>query len=272
MQHIRKTAFILLTVLAFTVPSFSHAAGAPSMTIISPIDGSSVDRKGKTEVRVEFKNIDRPMVISGTAALRPLDLDGSTIGYVISTGFGGTVNTGQKSGNYIIDWGLNDMVPGKYSIVVQLSECAPQGCNWAPSGPGITKPKNPIWINVTDPSSTKYAKIVVTSPKEGKTYTAGSNQKILVGWKLESVPKGSKACLELLHHEPFIISKFPSEKENCQKAKKGKNTFKGLPLSRSAYGVTLGEYVARVTIYGPKKKGEGVKIIAEQDSGPFTIE
>lgn len=284
MNYQSHTAFVHLGALStlaltmcFVAPSFAHAAGKPAISFIEPDKGDSYDRTEEMPVVWKLKNITRDMVVVTKITLVKRDTSGPSVGYVSGSGWQHTIHTGTTTGGFIEDFGLNDTVPGKYSIVSELHECG-ANCDTSLPGKRIAKSKK-ITFYVTNEdgwSSTASGTgvtVEILSPNGDEKYVAGSEKNLKIKWKTEGAPDGSRACITLEKkggNGGFFA--FPGNSPGCKKIKDGKGSVTGKLIQNAGYDLGPGEYWARVNIIAKATGGKDGATLAEDISDDtFTL-
>lgn len=247
--------FIMLAIFGVLLvsPLPSEAASArPTITITSPEKGDVADRTGETRITWETENITRPMVAFVEVKFKKRDSRSPSVGSVTGATFSVPVAAGATFGSQIQDWGLNDTVPGTYTVRAQLRECNKKSCDYSPAGKTISKWTKTTTIKVENnddwsPSISTDTTLEILSPNGGEERRTGYGRSLKVAWEAAEVPKNSIICLTL---ESKNTGQFYSLSSPCKKAKDGKGSVKA-----DIGFVPEGRYWVRATIAEKAQKG-----------------
>jgi hypothetical protein len=272
-------AGIFLVVFALSLTPAEAASKKPSVKVLAPEKNEQFARNGQMPVFLELKNVDRPMVVEITMKLLKQDRSGFPVGFASGSGYQFTVYEGQTEYEFVVDWGLNDTIPGKYSITAQLKACNSFSCDHAPASKALSKKSKPVnftLVNTTGWSSTvnpySGTQVTLLAPNGGEKYYAGSGAPLKLSWVAEGVPSGSKVQTLLIQKSTGQIFAFPGTNKQ-KKAKDGKDSVTGKLTRTAGYDLAPGEYWAKVTIMTPDPKtGKDAPTLAEDISDrTFTL-
>ncbi len=271
----KKIILMLLVCGLAGTPFVSSAANLkPSVSLTGPDKGSVYEVSGKTPINWALKNITRDMVVVTDIKLKRADTSKPHAGYVSGAGYQHVIHSGEITGGFVHDWGLNRSIPGRYSITVELHECNPAGCDVAPAGKRIGKKSKPIqvvvknndgWSSGATASSTSSIEII--SPNGGEEYTAGSERPLTIKWDADGVIKGSRVCVTLERKggdgATFGFGKLG---KTCTLARNGKGSVTGSLIRNSDYDLGPGEYWVLVNMIAPASRGKDGVLLADDIS------
>lgn len=249
-----KHLVALVLALSFVAAPFpAEAAAKPSVKLVAPEKKAEYGRADEMPVSWTLKNVTRDMVVLTTVKLVKRDTKGPGVGVISGSTYQHVVHAGDTTGGFTIDWGANDTIPGKYSILLELRECNEDGCNLAPAGKKVGKSKKHLFMLTRGESggatSTGGTTLELISPDGDESYLAGSGKTVKVKWEADGVPKGSKVCV-LLEKKGGGFFSFPP----CKNAKDGKGSL-GIELDWNAgFDLGPGEYWVHIDL-GAKPSG-----------------
>jgi len=182
----------------------------------------------------------------------------------ITYGTGTTITKLKKSGTGKVTWktgGANSgymNTPGVYRIDASIRDCHPQGCGMNAYFPGLNLPiktyaqAEPITVTVIEPLTTKdYSKsgVQLLSPQSG-TYKIGD--KMIIQWKNNGLPKGSKVCARLQNANNKTFT-FTDDNDYCMSSilMKEINTFSGTLIRNAGYNLLPGKYRVLLDVTKP---------------------
>lgn len=270
---------VLAIALSLPLSALDAASKRPTVTIVEPEKNEQLDRKGKMPVILEFENIDRPMVVEITTKLVKQDRSSFPVGFVGGGTYQFTVYAGQTDYEFVIDWGLNDTIPGKYSIIAQLKACNKFSCDTAPAGKALSKKSKKVNFSLTNSSAwaptvaaNSNTWITLTRPNGGEEYYAGSGESLKISWVAENVPPKSTVLVYLIRQGAGGNFSFPGDGKP-KKAKNGKDSITAKLIRTPGYDLGPGEYWAKVAILAPDPKtGKDAPTLAEDISDDtFTL-
>ncbi len=125
---------LVFDITLVNVENDGPALSAPDVTLLSPSTGYSVSRKGKMPISWKVST-DKRRIVTGTITLLNTSGNGRPVGSVSGTTFMRTAEVGTSYGTFEQDWGLNDSVPGTYTLTLALRDCSPKGCDQNPDYP-----------------------------------------------------------------------------------------------------------------------------------------
>lgn len=257
-----KTFFVSLLALALLIPSVSYAASKPSVTLDAPTKGASYGRTEEMPVSWTLENINRDMVVVTKFKLLKRDTSGPSVGFSSDSTYQHTVYANDTDGGFTHDWGLNDTIPGKYSVSVELHACNKKGCDYAPAGKLLSKKGKAVTFTVRNTNNStsgtsgdEGTTVEILSPNGGEKYDAGSGKKLTIRYEADNVPKKSKICtsLEQQGGGTFV---FPGGGPFCKSVKDGKGSVSGKLIQTAGYNLEPGNYWVRVAIVGPASGGK----------------
>jgi len=250
----------------------------PLVDIVLPVKKTELSRKGVMPVELALTGVTRPMALEITTKLIKKDKT-FPVGFISGGSYLFPVVEGQTSHAFDINWGLNDTIPGKYSITARLRECNEQSCTYSPPGKVLSKKSKSIpftlvnndpWASSISDSATT---VTVLKPNGGESYVAGSGKSLKIAWEAEGVPKGSTVQTLLISKDTGGIFVFPGENKK-KKAKDGKDSVTGKLIQNAGYDLAPGEYWVKVNILpAPSGSGKDDPVLAEDISDDtFTLE
>jgi len=270
---------VLAIALVIPLVSAEAASKKPSVRIVVPEKNERLDRTEQMPVMLELKNINRPMVVEIVTKLVKQDRSSFPVGFTSGSTYQFTVYEGQTEHQFVIDWGLNDTIPGKYSITAQLKACNNFSCDIAPAGKALSKKSKKVNFTLTNstgwtPTTAANSNTTVTllTPNGGESYYAGSGSPLTISWFASGVPANSRLHTLLIKKASGGMFVFPGE--NIQKiARNGNDSVTGKLIRTSGYDLAPGEYWAKVSIQAadPGNGKEGGTLAEDISDWTFTL-
>lgn len=248
----------IFVLLLISFPQSSLAASQkPSISLTLPARGGVYDRTEKMPIVWETKGITRDMVAVTKITLERQDTSAPSVGYVSGSVSQHVVHAEDSLGGFTHDWGLNESIPGRYSITTELRACNPKGCDQAPVGKLLSKKGKPLSVRITNNAGwsptgvSTESSIELLSPTGGEQYTIGTNKKLKISWQVSGVSPKSRICV-LLERKGGNggYFTFPAD-SSCKTAKEGKGSITGPLVRTSGYNLASGEYWVHLNLEGP---------------------
>jgi hypothetical protein len=267
-----ETAHFLLNTPNITASTSTTGSNPETLTLTGPIDGSVFNVKSDMPVSWTVTNVPHAMRVEISTKL--IKAAAFSTGFVSGGTSMKTVYTGNSSGSYVEQWGLNSTIPGTYSVTLQLEECDPAGCQYYYGPTAVLAQTAPVLVTLTgsptQPQTTiGTTSVQILSPNGGETYSINSATPFSVRWTANGVPANAQACVTLQSSDNHYYS-FPGN--GCVAAQNGNSSVSG---SLTGYGQSMvpGLYIASVII-GASSVGsgkDGATLAQDQSDQSFTL-